>query len=145
MTTTGSTPPWRRSARASGIFGAHDPRDPELDKAAKVLVQDPPAASGDRLALDYYYWYYGTLALNQIDGPDSPRRTGRYWPSWNRALTEAVLPLQDRAPRSCTNGGWLEPDRWGFDDGPLYATAINVLTLEVNYRYENAFGGKKRK
>jgi len=25
----------------------------------------------------------------------------------------------------------------------VYTTAINVLTLEVYYRYENAFGGKR--
>ena len=36
-------------------------------------------------------------------------------------------------------------DRWGFAGGRVYATAINVLTLEVYYRYENVFGAGKRK
>jgi hypothetical protein len=40
----------------------------------------------------------------------------------------------------------MKSDRWGnySGAGPLYNTAINVLTLEVYYRYENAFGGSKR-
>jgi hypothetical protein len=38
----------------------------------------------------------------------------------------------------------MVPDRWSYDGGPIYTTAINVLTLEVYYRYENAFGGAKR-
>jgi hypothetical protein len=39
-----------------------------------------------------------------------------------------------------------QSDRWGNYSGcgPLYNTALNVLTLEVYYRYENAFGGSKR-
>jgi hypothetical protein len=31
-------------------------------------------------------------------------------------------------------------DRWGFEGGRVYATAINALTLEVYYRYGNVFG-----
>jgi hypothetical protein len=55
-----------------------------------------------------------------------------------------LLPLQDHADRACSNGGWITPDRWSYAGGPLYSTAINVLTLEVYFRYENAFGGGKR-
>jgi len=47
---------------------------------------------------------------------------------------------QDQTERACSNGGWLVPDRWCYAGGPIYATALNVLTLEVYYRYANAFG-----
>jgi len=126
------------------IFTQHDPNDPFLDLAAKQVIKDLPAISKDKLSIDYYYWYYGSLALNQLDGPDSPRKSGKYWNTWNKAMVDALLPLQDHADRACSNGGWITPDRWSYAGGPLYSTAINVLTLEVYFRYENAFGGGKR-
>ena len=57
---------------------------------------------------------------------------------------DAVLGLQEKEERSCKRGGWIVPDRWIYAGGPIYMTATNVLTLEVYYRYENAFGGAKR-
>jgi hypothetical protein len=128
------------------IFSEHNPDDPFLDLAAKQVVKDLPAVSKESppLSVDYYYWYYGSLALNQIDGPDAPKKTGKYWGPWNKAMVDAVLGLQDHKERACTNGGWMVPDRWAYDGGPIYTTALNVLTLEVYYRYENAFGGSKR-
>jgi hypothetical protein len=125
------------------IFTAHDPDDPFFDLAARHVIEDLPAVSKDELSIDYYYWYYGSLALNQLDGPDSPRHSGKYWDKWNKSMVAAVSSLQDHKPRACSNGGWIVPDRWSYAGGPIYATAINVLTLEVYYRYENAFGGKR--
>jgi hypothetical protein len=126
------------------IFAEHNPDDPFLDLAAKQLVKDLPTISKDKLSIDYYYWYYGSLALNQVDGPDAPKKSNKYWGPWNKAMVDSVLALQDHVERACTNGGWMVPDRWSYDGGPIYTTAINVLTLEVYYRYENAFGGAKR-
>lgn len=125
-------------------FVRHDLEDPFLDLASKHIVKDMPSVSKDKLSVDYYYWYYATLALNQFDGPDSPRKgSGKYWDNWNEALIESILPLQNasKARDVCTRGGWLDPDRWGSHTGhSLYSTALNVLTLQVYYRYENAFG-----
>ena len=120
--------------------------DPSLELGAKQLVADLPDVSKNKLSVDYYYWYYGTLALNQFDGPASPKRSGKYWNAWNKALTETLLPTQDEA-KTCAGGGWTIPDRWSHAGGPIYRTATNVLTLEVYYRYENAFAAgalKKR-
>ncbi len=118
--------------------------DPVLDLSAKAMLTDLPVVTKDTLSVDYYYWYYGTLALNQLDGPDSPKRSGKYWNAWNRALTDALLPLQDDT-KTCARGGWPTPDRWSHGGGPIYRVAINVLTLEVYYRYENAFGASALK
>ncbi|MBL8858988.1 MAG: hypothetical protein JNL28_10815 [Planctomycetes bacterium] len=128
------------------IFAEHNPDDPFLDLAAKQVVKDLPTISKEKppLSVDYYYWYYGSMALNQVDGPDAPKKSNRYWGPWNKAMVDAVLATQDHQERSCTNGGWMIPDRWTYDGGPIYTTALNVLTLEVYYRYENAFGGSKR-
>jgi len=127
------------------IFAGGEDDEAPLQAAARLLVQDRPRAGRDRLSVDYYYWYHATLALHQIDGPGSPRRTGRLWEPWNAAMTQALLPLQETGEGLCAAGAWLVPDRWGFEDGPIYATALNVLTLEVYYRYENAFGTRRRK
>jgi hypothetical protein len=129
------------------IFTQHDPSDPFLEHAAQRIVKDLPQLSIDRTKpspVDYYYWYYASLALNQLDGPENPRATGRYWGPWNKAMVECVLALQDGEGRSCSRGGWIQGDRWSYAGGPIYSTAINVLTLEVYYRYENAFGTHKR-
>jgi hypothetical protein len=127
-------------------FIQHDIDDRFLGLGAAHIVKDLPEVSEDGLSVDYYYWYHGTLALNQYDGPDSPRAdSGRYWKPWNKALQEAVLELQDRSKERqvCARGGWLEDDRWSHAGHALYNTALNVLTLEVYYRFENAFGVRR--
>jgi hypothetical protein len=127
------------------IFADGEDEPAALEAGARRLLQDRPRVGADRLSVDYYYWYHATLALHQIDGPGSPRRTGRWWEPWNAAMTGALLPLQETGEGLCAAGAWLVPDRWGFQDGPVYATALAVLTLEVYYRYENAFGARRRK
>ena len=125
-------------------FAEKDIDDPVLDWSAKQLASDLPAVSKDKLSIDYYYWYYGTLALNQFDGPASPKKNGKYWKAWDNALGDALLPLQDES-KTCAKGSWPTPDRWSLVGGPIYRTAINVLTLEVYYRYENAFAAASLK
>ena len=125
-------------------FVSQDLDDPFLDLAAKHIIKDLPEVSKDHLSIDYYYWYYATLALNQFDGPDSPRKgAGKYWEPWNKQLIASILQLQDDSKDRdvCTRGGWLVDDRWGGNSGyAIYNTTLSVLTLEVYYRYENAFG-----
>jgi hypothetical protein len=125
-------------------FAEKDIDDPVLEWSAKQLAGDLPAASKDKLSIDYYYWYYGTLALNQFDGPASPKQNGKYWRAWDRALGDVLLPMQDET-KTCAKGSWPTPDRWSLVGGPIYRTAINVLTLEVYYRYENAFAAASLK
>lgn len=120
--------------------------DPVLERSTRVLAADLPAVSGDKLSIDYYYWHYATLALNLYDGPDAQGNTGAHWGPWSQAVADCVLALQDRTERDCRSGGWIVPDRWGTSTGgPLYATALNVLTLELHYRYEDALGSVKRR
>jgi len=132
-------------AMCARMFIQKNAADPFLEDAARVLAADLPKASADKLSIDYYFWYYATLALNQFDGPDSPRKGSTYWGPWNQAMNRVLIPLQDRTEDACSHGGWLIQDRWSHSGGAIYATAVNVLTLEVYYRYENAFGGAKRR
>jgi hypothetical protein len=119
--------------------------DPFLESAAKQIVQDLPEVTKDKRSIDYYYWYYASMALNQFDGPDSPRKNSKYWGPWNEAMKDAVLELQDKSEErdGCARGGWLIDDRWSHAGGPIYNTAMSTLTLEVYYRFENAFGASR--
>ncbi len=112
--------------------------DPRLRGGAERLLRDLPVWDGPKI--DFYYWYYASLALFQFDGP-----TGRCWTSWNENMKNALVNNQKRASEGCLSGSWDPIDRWGFEGGRVYATAVNVLTLEVYYRYDNVFIGEKKK
>jgi len=127
--------------------------DPFLEAAARELAADVPQVSRDGLSVDFYYWYFATLALNQYDGPDSPRRQhakGEFreplWEPWNKGLVASLPGLQDRTRKNdvCARGGWLQEARGNRRGRALYNTALNVLTLEVYYRFENVFGSAAR-
>ena len=83
-------------------------------------------------SIDYYYWYYGTLAMYQV-GKD-------YWKSWNVAMKDTLIKHQLQREDGCEWGSW-DPDvaKWGGMGGRVYATAINCLTLEVTFRYPRVF------
>lgn len=123
-------------------FGQGDVDKVFLDLAAQQITKDLPAITADNLSIDYYYWFFGSLALNQLDGPDGSTKTGRYFAPWKQSVVTALLALQDRSRTACSNGGWMVPDRWARDGGPIYTTAMNVLTLEVFEHGGSAAAGK---
>lgn len=93
--------------------------NPLCGEAADYLTQHLPDER-----TDYYYWYYGTLALYQLQGP--------VWEKWNQAVQKRILNLQQR------DGSWEPNDRWGGHGGRVFSTALAALTLEVYYRYKPA-------
>lgn len=109
---------------------ANEPDDPFLELAAKQIAADLPTVSADGLTVDYYNWNAGTRALRGVDGPDGTRASNKHWGPWKRALVESLVALQDTSEKACRRGGWTKRDRWSHTAGPLYATAMNVLTLE---------------
>ena len=105
--------------------------DPFLALGAAQIMKDLPTISADTLSIDYSYWLWGTEALKRVDGPEVAGRTGKYWDVWLKAVIDAVLTLQDHTEKAPTHGGWMTPDRWARNGGPIYTTAMNVLTLEM--------------
>jgi hypothetical protein len=92
-----------------------------LDEAAAFVSQELPGTA----ATNFYYWYYGTLALFQRQGDD--------WQRWNSALQYQLLGRQRwDAPHT---GSWDPDDLWGGYGGRVYSTSIATLSLEVYYRY----------
>jgi hypothetical protein len=107
--------------------------DPMIAKGADLLVASLPrwdAASH----VDFYYWYYGTLALFQVGGA--------HWNRWNEAIKSAVLDHQRTNPDEDEHGSWDPIDPWSSVGGRIYATALNCLSMEVYYRYPRVFGVK---
>jgi hypothetical protein len=89
--------------------------------------------------IDFYFWYYASLALFQFDGPAGPK-----WRSWNEEMKNALVKNQNLLSTGCRAGSWEPVDLWArHSGGRVYSTAINALTLEVYYRYANVFGTSK--
>jgi hypothetical protein len=78
-----------------------------------------------RQSANFYYWYYGTLAMFQRQGDD--------WKRWNAALQQELLARQ-RWDGSAA-GSYDPDDLWGGYGGRVYSTALATLSLEVYYRY----------
>jgi hypothetical protein len=92
-----------------------------LDEGAAFVMEERPRPQ----APNYYYWYYGTLAMFQRQGED--------WRRWNAAL-QAELLARQRWDGSAA-GSYDPDDLWGGYGGRVYSTALATLSLEVYYRY----------
>jgi len=105
---------------------------PRLEAMGDLILRDPPRweMPAQMRPVDAYYWYHGSLALFQLDGPDGPR-----WRKWNDPLKRALVAHQATHDEGCAEGSW-DPavDRWGFAGGRVFTTAMNALTLETYYR-----------
>ncbi len=99
-------------------------------RGADVLRQNLPRVGGrDRPSRDAYYWYYATQVMFQMQG--------EHWESWNERLRPMLVDGQ--IPQGPLAGSWDPevplPDRWSHAGGQLYVTTLNLLMLEVYYRY----------
>ncbi|MDX1945536.1 MAG: prenyltransferase/squalene oxidase repeat-containing protein [Pirellulaceae bacterium] len=92
-----------------------------LHEAARYVMDEPPGDGQTNL----YFWYYGTLAMFQRQGPD--------WERWNAGLQKQLLHSQ-RFDGEFT-GSWDPDPLWGGYGGRVYGTAVAALCLEVYYRY----------
>ncbi|MHC5039708.1 MAG: HEAT repeat domain-containing protein [Planctomycetota bacterium] len=83
-------------------------------------------------AIDMYYWFWGTLACFRL--------RNAYWKAWSQPLRQAIVPVQK--PTGCEKGSWDPVGRWGPQGGRVYATAINLLSLEVFHQKGTLTRGK---
>jgi hypothetical protein len=95
---------------------------PSCNEAGDYLLTQLPGQGGKA---NDYYWYYGTLAMYQLQGD--------YWKKWNAALQKTLLERQIKdGPHA---GAWDTDTVWGGYGGRIYTTAIAALSLEVYYRF----------
>lgn len=114
----------------SKLYLGWSPKSPEIRRAAEHIVRRPPdpdqRVDWERTFQSSYYWYYATLSLFHVGG--------EAWDAWNVLLQRTVLPLQE--DKGEQKGSWDPDPNWlGSAGGRIATTALNVLTLEVYYRY----------
>lgn len=99
-------------------------------KQLQILVAYPPRWEVVH-TLDHcmYYWYHGTLALFLVGGEP--------WEKWNTHLSNTLLERQVKTGEAA--GSWPPEGQWGGAAGRVYSTAINILNLEIYYRYRPSF------
>jgi hypothetical protein len=93
---------------------------PATAEAVSYLRQQLPAAA----QMNFYYWYYGSLALHQHGGPE--------WQAWNERTRELLISQQ--LSSGPLEGSWDPTDLWSRYGGRMYSTTFATLTLEVYYR-----------
>ncbi len=94
---------------------------PACDEAAGYLLSAPPGVGQP----NFYYWYYGTLVMYQLQGDG--------WQRWNTAVATQLVGLQSKeGPRA---GSWDPDSAWGGYGGRVYSTALGAMCLEVYYRF----------
>ena len=83
----------------------------------------PPAAQKDA-----YYHYYATQVMYHFGGEP--------WKEWNVKMREHLVKTQDDGQGPLAGSWTATGDRWGAaGGGRLMVTSLNLLTLEVYYRY----------
>jgi hypothetical protein len=110
-----------------------DPRKDEMIvKGCQLMMKKLPRWDIDAGTIDFYYWYYASLAIFQVGDP--------YWKQWNEAMKTAIVDNQRTEEGRDERGSWDPVDPWAPEGGRIYATAVNCLSLEVYYRYGRVFG-----
>lgn len=96
--------------------------DPRLTEGVGNLLANLP----DGNVRNSYYWYYGTLAMHNLPGPE--------WDLWNRRMRRILIDSQVRY--GCAAGSWSPQGHSHCDPGGrILVTSLCTLTLEVYYRY----------
>ena len=97
------------------------PDSPATREAVGFIGRNPPSVA----RTDFYYWYYGTLAMHQHGGAP--------WRQWNSMIRDLLISEQLTSGEFA--GSWDPNDTWGRYGGRLYSTTLATLTLEVYYRF----------
>lgn len=96
--------------------------DPAMMEGMNCLLGHKP--DGDIRSA--YYWYYGSLAMHNLPGPE--------WDAWNRRMRRVLLDSQIRY--GCASGSWPSQGHQHCEKGGrVMVTSLCTLTLEVYYRY----------
>jgi hypothetical protein len=98
--------------------------DPALMGGANFLRESLPEWGNGNV--NFYYWYYGTMAMYQMGGG--------WWKAWNGAMRDMLVDRQRKGPPA-VDGSWDPVCVWNAKGGRVYSTALGALCLEVYYRY----------
>lgn len=98
------------------------PSRPEMIKAINTYVKTQSPAKQD-----VYFYYYATQVMHHFGG--------EAWKAWNDVMRDSLVKKQDKTS-GANQGSWApDGDPFGRTGGRLMITSLNLLTLEVYYRY----------
>jgi beta-lactamase regulating signal transducer with metallopeptidase domain len=92
-----------------------------LKQGLLLLAARLPEWDEAKGTIDYWYWYHGTRALFLL--------SGGHWSAWKKAVVAALTSHQSTQGDGA--GSFPAVDAWSSEGGRVYATAINLLTLEI--------------
>ncbi|HVA48123.1 MAG TPA: hypothetical protein VNH11_17270 [Pirellulales bacterium] len=95
--------------------------NPASDEAGDYIATSLPG----RGPSNFYYWYYATLGMFQLQGA--------HWQRWKNALEPTLIASQ--RTEGDLSGSWDPDPVWGGHGGRVYSTALGALCLEVYYRF----------
>jgi hypothetical protein len=100
------------------------PQNPRLIKGISANLKPVPPGTKK----DAYYHYYATQVMYHFGGDA--------WKDWNQKMRDLLVASQAADKASPDFGSWSSAgDTWGASGGRLMVTSLNLLTLEVYYRY----------
>ena len=102
------------------------PTDPRMPESAELLKRHRFNVKSP----DYYYLYYGTLALYQHQGP--------IWHDWNERLKDSLPTIQKKTGSEA--GSWDFSAAHARAGGRVVSTTLATLSLEVYYRLLPMYG-----
>ena len=112
------------------LVGKDGHTEPGIERSSResmdYLLANLPRAE-DQEGVNFYYWYYGTLALFQ--------QGGKPWKKWNRTLSRLLIKEQVGKKHGSAYGSWDPRGKRARTGGRVYSTALSILCLEVYYRY----------
>ncbi len=116
-----ASPSMTAEALVCRVFLGLAPNSPAAREAGDYLLAHLPGNGEDNL----YYWYYGTMAMYQLQGS--------HWQQWAAALNPLLVARQ--RSDGAMAGSWDPATRWDNYGGRVYSTAMATLCLEAYYRF----------
>lgn len=101
-----------------------DRSSPEIRSAARRLGWCLPVWNASGSSVDYTAWFAGTRALAAYGDAG-------LWEAWSAPARRILVAHQRKYADGCGCGSWDPADRWGYEGGRVYATAMNALTLSL--------------
>jgi len=103
---------------AVGGAGAADAR---VRKQIALIAALPSKWDEQGATTDFYYWYFATRGL-MLTGGDA-------WTAWRPVVASELVAHQSKQGHAA--GSFPPADAWSATGGRVYATALNLLTLEI--------------
>jgi len=104
------------------------PQKLEMIEGVKNHVR-PLQPNANGLQKNVYFYYYATQVMHHYGGDA--------WKEWNKGMRDGLIKSQETKDENNMNfGSWSSAgDPHGGAGGRLMITSLNLLTLEVYYRY----------